>query len=174
MRDSFGRRAAAVLRHYPVARYGGDGAIAWSAVFTDRIWACSQVTTGNTLARFVPVYSYDFADMHAQPLAPLPEGFPAGASHGSELPNLFNVAGLRPITSSYYTSQQRRLAATMIDYWTSFARTGHPDSPAGPPWPVTRPGHAEQPALQLAPGPDGIRPTDAAAEHQCAFWRAIS
>lgn len=40
-----------------------------SAQSTDRIWACGQVHTADHLARFTPVYTYEFADEHAQPLA---------------------------------------------------------------------------------------------------------
>lgn len=170
IKKSFSAGAAAVLRRYPLSRYGNNAEVAWSAVFTDRIWACSQVTTADDLAGFTPVYTYEFADEHAQPLANLPPGFPAGASHGSELMDLFDVTGRLPITSSYYTAAQRRLARTLIGYWTSFARTGHPSSAAAPAWPSNRPGHAEQPALQLAPGPGGIKPIGAVAEHQCNFW----
>jgi para-nitrobenzyl esterase len=174
IREAFGSRSPAVLRRYPVSRYRDDGALAWSAVFTDRIWACGQVATANALARFVPAYTYEFADEHAQPLGDLPKDFPAGASHGSELMDLFNVTGFQPITSSYYTPAQRRLATAMIAYWTAFAWTGTPDHRGAPAWPSTRPGHAEQPALQLAPGPTGIRPADAATEHQCPFWLPAS
>jgi para-nitrobenzyl esterase len=171
IRESFGTHTPAVLRRYPLSRYHHDAEVAWSAVFTDRIWACGQVGTAGDLARFTPVYTYEFADEHAQPLANLPAGFPAGASHGSELMDLFDVAGRQLITSSYYTRAQRRLAHDLITYWTTFARTGRPSSAGLPAWPATRPGYAERPALQLAPGPGGIRPVDAAAEHQCAFWR---
>jgi len=58
-----------VLRRYPLSRYHHDAEIAWSAVFTDRIWACGQVATADELARFTPVYTYEFADEHGQPLA---------------------------------------------------------------------------------------------------------
>jgi para-nitrobenzyl esterase len=170
IKGSFGAEAPTVLRRYPLRRYRNNAAITWSAVFTDRIWACSQVATAGDLARFTPVYTYEFADEHAQPLASLPPGFPAGASHGSELMDLFDVTGRLPITSNYYTQAQRRLASTMITYWTTFARTGQPSSAALPPWPVTRPGHAEQPALQLAPGPGGVKLINASAAHQCGFW----
>jgi para-nitrobenzyl esterase len=170
IKESFGAAAPAVLDRYSLRRYDGHPAIAWSAVFTDRIWACSQVATANDLARFTRVYTYEFADEHAQPLTNLPPGFPAGASHGSELMDLFNVTGRLPITSSYYTPAQQRLASTMVTYWTTFARTGRPSATALPSWPVTRPGRAEQPALQLAPGPGGIKPINASAAHQCGFW----
>ena len=65
---------------------------------------------------------------------------------------------------------QRRLAGTLITYWTTFARTGQPSSAATPSWPVTRPGHAEQPALRLAPGLGGVKPVNASAAHLCGFW----
>lgn len=170
LRESFGPHTPAVLRRYPLSRYHHNAEIAWSAVLTDRIWACGQVATAGDLARFTPVYTYEFADEHAQPLATLPPGFPAGASHGSELMDLFDVAGRQLITSSYYTPAQRRLARDLITYWTTFARTGRPSSAGLLAWPATRPGQAERPALRLAPGPGGIRLVDAAAEHQCGFW----
>jgi para-nitrobenzyl esterase len=170
IRESFGPLAPAVLRRYPLSRYRDNAEIAWSAVFTDRIWACGQVATADDLAAFTRVYTYEFADEHAQPLAVMPPGFPAGASHGSELMDLFDVIGHRPITSSYYTPAQRLLARHLISYWTAFARAGRPSSGGLPAWPRNRLGRAEQPALRLAPGQGGIRPVDAAAEHQCRFW----
>ncbi|HEY1628053.1 MAG TPA: hypothetical protein VGG16_30120 [Streptosporangiaceae bacterium] len=51
---SFGTEAAAVLRRDPLQRYGNDAETAWSAVFTDRIWACGQVAPADDLARFTP------------------------------------------------------------------------------------------------------------------------
>jgi hypothetical protein len=74
-KQSFGAEASAVLRRYPLRRYGNNAEIAWSAEFTDRIWACSQVDTAGDLARFTPVYTHEFAGEHAQPLANLPSGF---------------------------------------------------------------------------------------------------
>jgi para-nitrobenzyl esterase len=171
--QSFGAGAPAVLARYPLSRYGNDGALAWSAVFTDRIWACTQIATEDALARYVPTYTYEFADAHAVPFGDLPPDFPAGASHASELPYLFDVAGRPPITGGRYIDQERRLAASMIGYWTRFARTGDPAGGGAAPWPVTRPGHAEQPALQLAPDPERITALDAYTEHQCAFWRTM-
>ncbi|GIH19878.1 carboxylesterase/lipase family protein [Rugosimonospora africana] len=170
--QSFGADAPAVLARYPLSRYDNDGALAWSAVFTDRMWSCTQIETENALARYVPTYTYEFADEHAQPFGDLPPDFPAGASHASEVPYLFDVAGRPPITGDGYTDQQRGLAASMIGYWTTFARTGNP-SGRGAAWPATRPAHAEQPARRLAPGPGGVAPVDGYAEHQCAFWQTM-
>lgn len=159
IRRAYGNAAPAVLARYPVSRYGGDGALAWSAVFTDSIWACEQIDSENALSRYVPTYTYEFADEHAQPFADLPADFAAGASRASELPDLFEVAGRKPISSDYYTDEQRRLA-------------GRPVSAGAAAWPGTRPGRAEQPAQRLAPGAGGIAPVDADTEHRCAFWQA--
>ncbi|MBL7259746.1 carboxylesterase/lipase family protein [Paractinoplanes lichenicola] len=148
---AFGAEAgAAIVREYPAARYGGDGAVAWGDVFTDSM-ACQ---TGTSL----PGFDYEFADPDAQPLIDLPKDFDAGASHGSELPMLFEVAGRKPITSDYYTDAQRDLAAKMIGYWTAFARSGDPGWPAGQ-------------TMGLAPG--AIGPVDVEREHRCDFWRAL-
>jgi hypothetical protein len=54
-------------------------------VLTDRIGACGLVVTAGDLARFIPVYTYEFADEHAQQLATLPPGFrPAPRTAGTE------------------------------------------------------------------------------------------
>ncbi len=156
MTETFGDGAPAIVREYDPATFGGNAALAWAQVFTDSA-ACASSGAGG------PAFAYDFADENAQPFIDLPEGFPAGASHASELPNLFEVAGRQPITSDRYTDAQRRLADTMIDYWTTFARTGDPNHEGAPSW-------ARGATLQLAP--DDIRPVDPDAVHRCDFWRS--
>ena len=71
-------------------------------------------------------------------------GYPASDSvglhafHGSELPFVFGTLNRtptywpRPTTSHDETN----LSDAMIDYWTSFARTGQPDSKGGAAWPT--------------------------------------
>lgn len=90
-------------------------------------------------------------------LAPVP-GLPYGASHGFELPYLFEMGPL--------TGPQAALADRMVAYWTGFARGGAP----GAGWPRYR--DPAGPVLSLAPGRDGIRPVDAGAAHHCALWDA--
>ena len=56
----------------------------------------------------------------------------------------------------------------MVGARARFAATGEPTGPGLPGW---RPGQV------LSPAPDsatGIRPIDADAEHQCAFWRTVA
>lgn len=163
---TFGDRAPAILREYPVSRFGGDGAIAWADVITDSM-ACAPDPASAVFARLVPTFEYEFADENAQPFTDLPANFPAGASHASELPNLFEVAGRKPIDSDRYTDAQRLLATRMIAYWSAFAHTGDPNHRDAEPWPRAEPGRIT--TLQLAP--NAIHPVDVAHVHHCNFWR---
>ena len=57
----------------------------------------------------------------------------------------------------------------MIDYWTSFVRTGAPDADGAPEWPEVSGGG---PWMSLRP--DGPRVvTDFDQEHQCEFWAGL-
>jgi para-nitrobenzyl esterase len=61
------------------------------------------------------------------------------------------------------------MAATMIRYWTTFARTGNPNQSGTPHWARATPTSTAQ--LQLVPG--AIQPVDFATEHQCQFWNSL-
>ncbi|GAA5011551.1 carboxylesterase/lipase family protein [Actinopolymorpha pittospori] len=168
--EAYGDDAAAVDRHYP--RGDQIPGIAWASIDTDRMFVCTQLETSRALSRRVPTYTYEFADEHAPPLAPVAADFPAGASHAADLLYLFDIPGL-PIDDHFqpveYTPEQRALAATMVGYWTRFAWTSDPNGGGRPVW------HRDEPAgtgeLGLAPGVGGISTVDAAREHQCDFWR---
>ncbi|MFJ3776760.1 hypothetical protein ACIPX0_34195 [Streptomyces sp. NPDC090075] len=60
---------------------------------------------------------------------------------------------------------QHRLADTMIDYWTRFARTADPNGPSSPYWP-------RQTVLSLAPDHVVLTRTTR-LRHHCAFWDAL-
>ena len=142
LRTAFGAQAARVAAVYPVEAYASP-ALAWAAVATDRIWACTTLAGNRLLAAHTPVYAYEFAEA---------EGSPWGAYHGSELPYLFEVTGLPG-------QPQPALTDRMIASWSRFAATGQPGWPAMP--------HAEV----LAAGVQG--PVDVGAEHHCAFWATL-
>ncbi|MEU5192345.1 carboxylesterase family protein [Streptomyces klenkii] len=163
--ESFGAAAGAVQAEYPLSKYPTP-ALAWAAVLTDNTFACSSDRVNKALAGRTPTYAYEFADRDAPVLQGIPEvpGFPYGASHAFELPYLFDGFPLqKPLNEA-----QVALSDRMTDYWTRFARTGDPNAPGAPRWPVFR---DRAPLTQsLAPGADGIRPFDFGAAHHCGFW----
>lgn len=168
--DAFGPSAAAVAAHYPASRYPSP-ALAWSAALTDRSLACTTLRAAReitTTAPRVPLYGYEFEDLHA----PVPTGLPArpdlpyGAAHGFELAYLFSAVP----TEQPLTDAQSTLSDRMIDYWASFARTGDPSTPGAPRWPALR---TTGPVLSLAPGPGAVRTGDAYGGHRCAFWDGV-
>jgi para-nitrobenzyl esterase len=152
-------QAQAIVHAYPVRRT--DGGPVFGAVIGDANFACPTARTAALLAAHVPTWRYEFADEHAPPLTSGTPPFPLGAPHASELPYLFDLGG-RPRD---LTAAQHRLADTMIDYWTRFARTADPNGPSSPRWP-------RQTVLSLAP--DHVSPTNSAeSRHHCAFWNAL-
>ena len=161
--DAFGNRAPEVARRYPSSEHGSP-AVAWAAVATDRVWACTQLTDDRLFARHTRTYAYEVADRDAPPLFPFPPGLPSGAYHGAEMAYLFDVAGFLPS----FTPAQRALADQMIRYWSHFATTGDPNAAGSPPWPRFRWATVQS----LAPG--AIEQTNLATEHDCAFWATFS
>lgn len=55
-----------------------------------------------------------------------------GATHGAEMPYVFDHLDLY---DAPWANSDRRLAETMISYWTNFARTGDPNGGGLPNWP---------------------------------------
>ncbi|WP_225826469.1 carboxylesterase family protein [Streptomyces naphthomycinicus] len=152
-------QAPVVARAYPVT--GTDGGPVLGAVIGDSNYSCPTLRTGVLLADRVPVWRYEFADENAPPLTPMPAPFPLGAPHASELTYLFDLGG-RPRAM---TPAQHRLADTMLDYWSGFARTGNPNTPNTPPWP---PGSVQSLA------PDHTVPTNTPpAAHHCPLWNTL-
>ncbi len=158
--------AGKVLARYPASNYGSLSE-AWSAVVTDACFARSVTDVSRALRRQVPTYAYEFADDKAPWVANSPQPtFPTGAFHAAELQYQFDTdyfAG-RQLTRS-----QQQLADQMTRYWTQFARTGTPNAAGSPHWSTTD-GSTVQ---SLAPGKNGVRPTNFAADHQYAFWQAM-
>lgn len=160
--EAFGSRAAAVQAAYPESAYSGEraAALAWSAMDTDRVWACTQQATTTAFARHTTAYSYEFADPAAPGYVPFPDGFPPGSSHGSELNYLFDAAGGTPYQ---LTPAQEQLAAQLRQYWTNFARSGNPNGSGVPEW-------AQWPSTQLL-APGATHPIDDRGNHHCELWK---
>src|SRR6478672_11791956 len=88
--NTFGADAGAVSARYPLERYDGSAALAYSAAVTDGRFACVADKMAAELAGSNSVYAYEFNDPAPptpDPLRTLP--FPIGASHSLELRYLF-------------------------------------------------------------------------------------
>lgn len=69
-------------------------------------------------------YQYLFSHESATPInvaGPMPKWF-QGVGHGEELPYIFNLGSIIPHLST--TEEEKRLSRMIIQYWTSFAKTG--------------------------------------------------
>lgn len=88
------------------------------------------------------VFAYRFA--HTPPPTAGSPFLGMGATHGSEMPYVFDALASQGWDGG---AADRRLAATMADYWTRFASTGDPNGKGLPRWPryaPSTPGHASQ------------------------------
>jgi para-nitrobenzyl esterase len=167
--EAFGNQAEQVVARYPLNAYDTPG-LAWAAVLTDRVWVCPTLTDDRLFAKRVPTYGYEFADRQAPAPFPVSAGFPLGAYHSSELAYLFSLVDV----NVSLTPDQQRLSDQMIRYWARFAATGNPNGSGLAHWPRFDDTKPAVPNIQsLAPGADGIRPVDVAAEHHCNFWSTL-
>ncbi len=128
IRNGYGDLAESFLKLYPSSDIGEsllaatrDAMYAWTA---ERL-AARQAALG------VPAYLYLFD--HGYPAA---DKAGLHAFHASEIPYVFGTIDRTPprwpeVPS---TTEEARLSDTMLDYWTSFARTGTPYSMDQPVW----------------------------------------
>lgn len=146
-------RESELLGRYPASAYDSP-ALAWAALITDGSWICPTLTGDTALATHgSAVYAAVFTDPSAD-----------AATNGSDLPYLFDLDGKVGLTDG-----QRPLAATMIAYWSSFARAGTPTAEGAPHWPrFDGPGGR---TLSLRSGT--ITTVDLAAEHHCDLWTSM-
>lgn len=166
----YGPAGRKVLAAYPAADNGGAMA-AFAAAQTDSYFACPQRIFDDAIARWAPVYRYEFADRTAPGYLP-DAGFDLGAAHTFELPYLF--AGFRGATGARreLDAAQARLSATMIAFWSRFAAVGDPNPAPGalPSWPRYSPARPETLFLQL-PAPVAL--ADDGSAHHCGFWQSL-
>jgi para-nitrobenzyl esterase len=153
IRDRYGELAPDFLRLYPAADLKEsilaatrDGLYGWTAERLVR----KQTALGEP--SFLYLFDHGYPAEEAAGL----HGF-----HGSELPYVFGTpVGTPPLWPSVPASpREAALSQAMLDYWTSFARTGHPQAIHQPDWPAfgsegayMRFTDAPHPATDLMPG----------------------
>jgi len=120
-----------VVSHYS-ERFGGDMAKMAPAIAADMlVGAGTNFVADKTAASGQATYQYSFET------APAPlRDVTFGAPHGAEIPYVFGVLDRLRNVGPQTTEADRALSATMIDYWTAFAKTGNPNGPGRPSWPA--------------------------------------
>jgi para-nitrobenzyl esterase len=171
---------AEVLEEYPLPNFpdpflpndapSADEAL--SQIFTDVVFACNGADSNRDLARFVPVFGYEFNDPKAPPLGSVPVkppndvfGFPSASEHSAELQFLFNFGA--PLSAD-----EQELAAHMQTYWANFVNTQDPNWPRHVP--VWLPYNFFETLQDLVPGPQRPHPFFTfRREHFCRTWQPI-
>ena len=83
--------------------------------------------------KYAPLYAYQFEDRTAPSYFP-ELSYPMRAYHTAELQYLFPLFRGGQGTSHPLNAGQQKLSDTMVDYWTTFARTGNPNRDDAPNW----------------------------------------
>ena len=157
-------RAAAIAAEYPPRAYPSAD-LAFSTLVSDANFACPALQLDRWTASRVPTYAYQFNDDHAPVNVAPPGALPPIATHGTELPYLFDQPNA-PYPATL-TAAQQALAASMRAAWANFAASGNPSSRALP-WPPFADGAR---VMSLVPPQPQVE-TDFAAAHHCSFWAA--
>jgi para-nitrobenzyl esterase len=160
--------AATVVSQYPLDSYPSP-AIALSALWTDESFSCPALSIDESLAKYVPTYSYEFADENAPERYEPAVSFSYGASHDSEVQYLFDQSNT-PFPGVLSASEQQ-LAVSMRQDWSSFATHGSPSSRSGAIW--RRFTTSDQNTLVLVP-PRSKTETNFGVVHHCSFWAPSS
>ncbi len=170
----------ALAVEYPLANFpdpflpgnapSSDEALA--QIFTDLVFACNGSDSNIDLARFVPVFGYEFNDPNAPTVVGFGTvveppndafGFPSASEHASELQFLFNFG--TPLSAD-----EQQLAGEMKTYWGNFVNTGDPNLPRHSSFwlPFNFIGAVQD----LVPGPRIPNPFfNFRQEHFCGIWQ---
>ncbi len=146
-RELYGDKADAFLKLYPAAtdeqakRSARDLAGDQFIGFSTWKWLEMQSATGNS-----PEYRYEFDQA-----PPTPAGAESrGAYHSAEIEFVFGALASKDLP---WRPEDWKLSDLMSSYWSNFARTGDPNGPGLPKWPVYE-AKGQYPVMHLSASPN--------------------
>ena len=152
--------APAVLAHYPLKNYKSPFLAAVDAL-GDEAMTCPARETARYLSDAkLPVYLYFFVhELNWLKLDPK-VGKNLGVFHGSDLIFVFDKA------FAFLGKEEKALANTFGEWWTSFATHGAPTSPAGEAWPAYNRTNDEHMNIDVGTS----KPLSGLKTTVCDFW----
>jgi len=150
-----------VIQEYPCDAYNAsDCWYALCAALADYTFICPTQKIATALASSVPTYSYEFS--HVPTWAKMPD---LGVFHSSEIAFVFST--LMDIYT--YTEEEATLAHQMTYFWTSFGKSGNPNSDNVPfTWPLWNRSQGNRIVLDLT-----LNITSGYKTEKCQFWEGI-
>jgi len=162
VRGLFGAAAGRLLDCYTLERHG-DPRRARAAMLGDSTFVAPTRAQVRAVSQSgAPCFLYHFTRVSgAGPAREL------GAFHAAEIGYVFGR--LESGILSRFDATDRRLSATMMDYWVQFARTGDPNRPGLPRWPA----YVEEEDVHLELG-DEVKPGAWLRAEECDLWDEVA
>lgn len=126
---AYGSSASEIAALYPASNDAQANAAAGSLAMERGLASMGLWAQERQAKSTRPIYAYLWT--HAEPG---PDAARYGAFHSSEIPYVFDTLDASP--ERPFTAFDRQLAARMGDYWVNFVKTGDPNGPGLPVWPV--------------------------------------
>jgi para-nitrobenzyl esterase len=170
---TFGSIAPSVEAEYPLPASPptNESELLLSSAGTDGIFVCPARRAEKSLANYVTVWAYEFDDPNAPPppSPPYPAvDFQLLAYHSADVQYLFDKGTFPDMTAG-----QLSLSASMISYWSEFAKKGNPNSTLQPRW-VPYNAKAEKRQFFSPPTPTVETGAEFDTFHMCtSFWDTL-
>ena len=174
--ERFGDKADKIRAEYPWPKDADEytGAYLAGAVITDSgqdagIGGCANLKLTQDLAKYAPVYAYEFGHRAGPGLTREHGAYEWGAGHAAELAYLFpSFNNGEPITP-LFNAGERILAESMKGDWGAFVRQGGPSDKTDAAWPIFN-AAGQIMSLQENDRSFVLSTEQFKHEHDCKFW----